>query len=407
MLQEKPVRRQAGSALMAAMVMILALAAILTSLFRLTTAEYMRSRRWRDETRSFYVAEAGMNEAYATLLIDGKTALLDLDYPRTFGSGTYSVEVTLGEDDPELLNNRIRLRVTGGEGREEGGIEVVAWAIPNGEYLFGCFGDDGVLLNSNVVIDSYDSKDGPYPGVAPAGFLANVGSNHDIELDANVQIYGDVVPGPSGALVDGDPGTYVSGATASADDLVVMDPVTVPVVSPSGALIVDGNLTLGPGAVHHTALTIKGGAKLEIVGPAVLVVDDFALLANADLQVDANLGPVEIYATGAFELRSNSTVTTIADRAKDISVFLTADTDGTPAPTVELNSNSAFTGTIYAPDADVKLASNFHVFGAVMAESLEFASNSALHFDEDLLYLDGVEPEYEQLSWRVLSDREE
>jgi hypothetical protein len=407
MMNSPSARRSAGSALLTATVLIIALAAIMTGIFNLTTSEYVKSRRWRDETHSFYVVEAGMNEAFATLDVQGKDALLALAYPRTFGAGTYSVEVELGEDDPDLMDHRIRLTATGGEGREQAAIEVIARAVPNGKYLYAAFGDDGVLLNSNVVIDSFDSNEGPYPGVQPAGYLGNVGSNQDIELDANVEIYGDAVPGPSGVLIDSDPQTYVSGATSSAEAEVVLEPIEVPVIKASPPLSFSGKKTLGPGSAHYKGITVKAGGNLKLVGPAVIVIDKFDLLSNSNLLIDATGGPVEIYATGDFELHSNSSVTTLSQQAKDVSFYLTADTDAKPAPVVSLKSNTEFIGTIYAPNADLTLDSNFEVFGAVMAESLTLASNATLHFDEDLMYLDGVESDYEQVSWRVLSEREE
>ena len=78
MLRKRTASRKAGNSLVTAMIMVLALAAILTAAFQLTTSEYLKSRRWRDETRSFYIAEAGANEALATLVLDGKDELLAL-----------------------------------------------------------------------------------------------------------------------------------------------------------------------------------------------------------------------------------------------------------------------------------------------------------------------------------------
>jgi hypothetical protein len=366
----------------------------------------MRTRRWRDETRSFYVAEAGMNEAFATLIAEGTDGLGGLTYPRPLGKGEYSVAITLGEDDPELLDNRIRLRSIGSEGRASVGIEVIAWAVPNGNYLYAAFGDEGVLINSNALIDSFDSEDGPYGGMPPHGTLANVGSNQDIELSANTEVYGDVIPGPTGVLIDSAPQTVISGSTGSAAAPVVLDPITVPPIASSGPLTVGGAQSLGPGPVHRSAITVQAGGTLTIVGPATLVVDDFSLNASGALIIDSASGPVEIYGTGDFELKSNSTVTTTSGQAKALAIFLTGDTDATPAAQIALQSNSEFTGTIYAPDADLVIESNFHLFGSVLAEQVEIASNAQLHFDEDLLYLDGVLPEFEQLAWRLISPQE-
>jgi putative adhesin len=235
-----------------------------------------------------------------------------------------------------------------------------------------------------------------------------VGSNQDIELSSNVGVFGDATPGPSGVVIDSAPAADVYGATSPADEPVVLDPVVVPSIPLSGGpLTVAGAKTVGPGPVHYKAVTVKAGGTLKIKGPATVVIDDLAVLSNANVIIDSASGPVEIYGTGDFELRSNSTITTLGQHAKDLSVFLTGDTDAFPAPIITLNSNSDFIGTIYAPEADLKLDSNFELFGAVVAESVTLASNSALHFDEDLLYEDGVEPQYEQLSWRVLSAQEE
>jgi len=397
---------RAGHALATAMLMILALSAIVTALFTMTTAEYMRSREWRDETRSFYVAEAGMNEAFAALVGAGPAGVAALAYPRTLGQGEYSVLMTLGEDDPAMLDNRVLLRSIGSEGRATVGIEVIAWAVPNGDYLYAAFGDEGVLLNSNVTIDSFDSNDGPYAGPMPAGALANVGSNGDVELESNTEIWGDVIPGPSGVLIDSAPNSDVSGATSSAEDLVALDPITVPAIASTGPLTVGGATSLGPGAVHRSTVTVTSGGVLTIVGPATVVIDDFELNANSDLVIDSTGGPVEIFGTGDFELKSNSRVTTTGQQARDCAVYLSGDTGATPPAVIDLSSNSDFTGTIYAPAADLVLASNFHLFGSLVGASIELASNAQLHFDEDLLYEDGVLPEFEQLAWQVISKQE-
>jgi hypothetical protein len=398
---------KAGNALATAVLMILALSAILSALFTMTTAEYVKSRRWRDETRSFYVAEAGANEAYATLVAEGTGGLAALVYPRTIGQGAYTVDVTLGEDDPDLLDNRVRLVSRGQEGRAQAGIEVIAWAVPNGKFLYAAFGDQGVHLNSNSVIDSYDSNDGPYVGPPPVGAMGSIGSNEDISFDANVAVYGDVTPGPGGVVIDSAPNTLIFGATGAAEDPVVLEPVTVPGAPPGGALVVDGPQTFGPGSVHWSGVTVHSDGALRIVGPATVVVDDLSVLSNGELVIDAAGGPVEIYSTGDFDLRSNSYLTATSAQAKDVSIYLTGDTDASPAPTIALNSNAEFTGTIYAPNADLVLESNFHLYGAVMAEEVELASNAELHFDEDLLYQDGVLPDYEQLAWRILPAQEE
>ena len=90
--------------------------------------------------------------------------------------------------------------------------------------------------------------------------------------------------------------------------------------------------------------------------------------------------PIEFYTSGTFKVASNSTIVTTNKSAPDATLFFT----GGPGQTVDLRSNSEFYGSIYAPDADVIVNSNFEVFGAVVADSITLDSNCKIHYDEAL-----------------------
>jgi hypothetical protein len=132
--------------------------------------------------------------------------------------------------------------------------------------------------------------------------------------------------------------------------------------------------------------------------------------ANSTLTFDATDGPITVYALGSFDLRSNSTVATTS---KDPSM-LTLNLSGTHAsasassPTIAFSSNSAFYGTIYAPQLSVIIASNFEVYGMIRARWLELSSNARIHFDEQLVNggLDAGQ-DYEILGWRALEGQME
>jgi hypothetical protein len=63
-------------------------------------------------------------------------------------------------------------------------------------------------------------------------------------------------------------------------------------------------------------------------------------------------------------------------------------------------------GTIYAPNASLRIPSNFEIFGALKAKQVEMASNTQIHFDENLLYDPNAADIYEVVSWRRLSQEE-
>jgi hypothetical protein len=325
------------------------------------------------------------------------------DAPVEFGPSSYWVEI-------EALDARTySLRSTGADDVTPVRLELVVGKKPTGFFQFAAFGADGVVLDSNAFIDSYDSSLGSYDSQVQggndwAGEKGNVGSNGDIELKANTEIHGDVKPGPGGTLDDSAPNTFVSGSTEPADEPVDMPPIDVPVVASSGSISTGSSATIGPGTVHYDSILVNGGGTLTVVGPAVVVVDDFELKSNSALVFDTANGPVQVYGTGDFVLKSNSDVITPSDSALDVTLFLSADNSPPGAAhQVELSSNSDFVGAIYAPNATFSLGSNFDVYGSIMCGFLDLSSHGQIHFDEALLYDGfGASGEVEALLWRRL-----
>jgi hypothetical protein len=394
---------RSGSALIVAVLFMLVLGGMAASLVAMNGAFHKEHQRSREATLAFYLAEAGLNEAYASLVTVGDVATKTIVYPKTLGQGTYSVEQLYGQDDDTVIRlDRVRLRSVGDGGEGPVGVELMTWKVPTGSFRWGIFGDQWVDIDSNSLVDSFNSNDGPYDPTAANDFC-NVGSNGSINVDANSTIQGDAMVGPTGTLDDSDPGVTIAGETGMLSTPEPMPAIVVPSIASTGPLIVNGAMTLPSGDRHYSTLTVNGGGTLTVMGPARLVLDSAVIKSNSTWIIDATNGPVEIYATGTFDLRSNSSITTIAQQARDISVNITSSNLTPPASTIAFNSNSLFTGTIYAPNALVTLAANFQLYGAVKAEQVQIASNSQLHFDEDLLYDPNVPQVYERLAWRPLS----
>ncbi|MFT6110400.1 MAG: hypothetical protein ACJA2W_003326, partial [Planctomycetota bacterium] len=119
------------------------------------------------------------------------------------------------------------------------------------------------------------------------------------------------------------------------------------------------------------------------------VVDDFLMGTGTTLVFDTSSGPIELYSAHDFVLESNTTVVTNGNSAVDVKLFLSGDNRGNNPNTndqVSLSANAAFTGVIYAPNAEILLGSNFEIYGSVMAGALDLSSNGRIHFDEALLY---------------------
>jgi hypothetical protein len=384
---------------------MLVLGGMAAALVTVTDAFHREHEHSRANAASFYLAESGINEVYASLATVGDTATKGMAFPKALGPGTYSVDQLYGQDDDSVIRlDRVRLRSVGDGGEGPVGVELMVWKVPTGFFRWGIFGDQWVDIDSNSLVDSFDSNDGPYAiGVPYVNDFGNVGSNGDINVDANAQIYGEAMVGPSGVLDDDDPGVIIAGDTGSLTTPEPMPPIVVPAIASSGPLTVSGDLTIPQGDRHYTSLTVNGGAVLTVQGPARLVLDAAVIRSNSQWVIDASGGPVEIYATGTFEVKSHAVVKTIAQHARDISLNITSSNIIPPIETIAFKSSSQFTGTIYAPNALISLASNFTLYGAVKAAQVRMRSNSKLHFDEDLLYDPNVPQVYERLAWRPLS----
>jgi hypothetical protein len=398
-------RPTSGSVLVLGLLLLLALGSLTATLSVLQLRLRQEHARAQEDLRAFCVAEAGLNEARVVLQQEGFAGLGALAYPREIGSGSYAIELVDGRDDRSIDVDRVRLRSVGESGRNPAGVQLMLRHVPTGAYEFAAFGAEGVRLNSNVDIDSFDSGDGAYPdGVDFVNDFGNVGSFEAIAFDSNVSVHGDALVGTDGTFDDDQPGVLVSGDQEACELSEPMPVIAVPSFPTRGTLSTSRPTTLPPGNYHYDALTV-GSGKLTIQGPATLVVDAFVLDNNAQLVVDATNGPVQLYATGNYVQRSNSSVTTSTGSARDLAVVITSDNRRSRA-TVDLRSNAEFTGTIYAPNARLSLASNFTVYGALKAAYIELASNTRIHFDEDLLYDPDAEDLFERVSWRRLSQAE-
>ncbi|HEX6882088.1 MAG TPA: hypothetical protein VF530_01845 [Planctomycetota bacterium] len=400
-----PDRTDCGSVLVLSLLLLVALGGLTTTLALYNLRLQAEHERARDDLRAFCVAEAGLNEAHAVLLAEGFAGARALAYPRATSSGSYAVELLDGRDDDSIDLDRVRLRSVGTAGRDPVGVQLMLYHVPTGKFRFAIFGAEGVRLNSNVVVDSYDPADGPYPDkVEFVNDFGNVGSFDMIEIHANVSVYGDALVSETGVFDDGAPMVKVTGDQQAGELEEEMPAITVPVLTSKGNLSVTSGATIPAGLHRYDSLAVTGGT-LRIQGPATVVVDNFTMTSKTALQIDTTGGPVTFYATGNVKLDSNSRIRTNNQSARDFELLITSD-NRKGGKTVDLSSNAEFVGTIYAPNARLRLPSNFRVFGAVKAAQVELASNGKIHFDEGLLYDPLAADLFEVVSWRRLSRAE-
>jgi len=401
-LRQQPLPARRASALVIVTVVLAVLLVLLAAFVRLVGAAHSEQNQQSDGLQLQYVAEAALGESYLELEEGREPDQGSAEEPREFGHVSYWVE-------SEDLGTRVyALRASALERQARERLELVVREIPDGFFRYAVFGAEGVTFDTSSFVDSYDSSLGWYDDQVAdghAGTAGNVGSNNDIALRTNTQIYGNATPGPEHTVKFLGPNGLVSGLTDAAEELVPLPPVVVPSIKSSGTAIVKKKtLVLGPGDVHYSSVQVSSGGSVEIRGPARVVFDDLLMAANTRLEMFTNAGPVEIYGTGNFRMQSNSHLVTHTIRPQDAAIYLSSNNvDGTPKSVIEFNANSQYTGLIYAPRAGIAIQTMFEIYGSVMARGVALGSNSAIHYDESLLFDDdNGPPVYEQVSWRPI-----
>ena len=249
-----------GSAMVTVMVVMAVLFVLLAAFLRLVGAAHSEQTHSRDSLQVMYVAEAGLAEAYLALEEERPVPVSSAEAPLEFGHVNYWV-------DHEPLGMRVHaLRGTAVERTSRERIELVVREIPDGFFRYAVFGDEGVTFDTSSFVDSYDSTLESYEeqydsDTRHAGEHGNVGSNVDINLQTNTEIYGSASPGPEHVVNFLGPGTIVTGSIEPATALVPLPPVVVPAIASSGTAVVKRTeLVLGPGDVHYSSVRVSSGS---------------------------------------------------------------------------------------------------------------------------------------------------
>lgn len=361
-----------------------------------------------DSKRAFYIAEAGLSEAYQGLRI-GKSGNVGSDLiPARFGNGVFWVVAE------HMGSGRLALKSTGLCGRGRAALSVVVENTGDSIAALGVFTGQSMTVRPGCLLDSFDSRLGTYDEQG-GGAEARVGSNAEVSVQGNraapTTIRGDVAPGPS-STVTRTANTTITGSTAPRGSCEQLPPITIPEITVQGSMIqANRRQTLEmPGGEHAwQSLTIKTGASAVLYGPATIVADTITVETGANLTIDSSSGPISLYATQKLDLQSGSTLATPAAAPEGVTLFVDGesgvdlDHDGVVDQPVTMAATGQFYGTLYAPKADVTVASSLEIFGALSARSLVLSEQSRVHFDRALASAPpGASSLPHTLCWRIV-----
>jgi hypothetical protein len=280
---------------------------------------------------------------------------------------------------------------------------------PSSSFNYGLFGTGtgcgDVTFGGNGTTDSYDGSQGPYSTSNSSNTGGDVGSNGNVSINGNnAQIGGSigVLPQPPSTTVAEGPcpgsnyttstpgntgiapgaGNGVVPLSAPVQFIAPPSPVPAPPTTPVtytsstslvpgtyGSISVSGRatLTLAPGVYNINSLQLSGQSSI-VITPLGQVVLNIAGTCPAPC---TSPGPV-------LDLSGNS-VNNLTLNANQFQI----NYGGTGSVNVTGNASTSYF-VLNAPKANVTIAGNGAIFGAVLGSTIKVPGNAQFHYDKSV-----------------------
>ena len=279
------------------------------------------------------------------------------------------------------------------------------------------------LNGNNVRVDSFDSTmSSASAWVTNWGYglyaIAKSRANGNVATDSSLigaisvgqaNIYGHLDTGPGGTATVGNNG-YVgplpqvgSGVQPgyTKDDMNVVFPdVVLPTGAGSWQLVPANNVITNSG--NYVIYSIYGNLTINASNVVLYVSGVINMSGQSAITVTTNVNSATIYVGGpSFSLSGQATINNQKQNAHTVGVY------GLPSLTsISFGGNAAFTGTIYAPEADFSFGgggnNTYDYVGSLVANSCKLNGHANFHYDESLAR-NGPGIGYIPASWQELS----
>lgn len=396
-------------------VMAFLLLLALPFLFQLST-EYRLTNKTYKSSAALSLAEAGVERAiwelnYGDISIwSGDSSLRTMtisSFQAAEGNVIGDVEIKVVEpdaDDP-VVESTGRVSYVGSQevGRT---VRSVLGGYP--PFKFAAFGDDGIMIDQDVEIDSYDSRNGAYGNPGNAGSEGDIGTNSVVDsaiyIDQNADISGDALSGYESdpdQVITTDPNANIDG-----EKRALPVPIEFPQIIPPEGLTPMGDYSMsGTDSIffsgQYGSFTMENNSVVTIEDDVILyITGDFYMDQNSRLDIADGASLQIIMGSGSFEMDQSSTMNNLSQDPTKFVLFGTESFTGD----IYIDQSSEFYGAIYAPNAFVELDQGNGFYGAIIAKEILFDQTTVLHYDkalEDLEILPSMGSLYEVKSWQV------
>ncbi len=379
---EKKHQEQGFVLLVALIVMVFLLLLVAPFLFQLSNDSILATKNCKS-SKALSLAEAGIERTIWELNYgdisgwDGDSSERTLTisgFQTAAGEVVGDIEITITDpegDDPIIESNgrvvfgssQIRTRI----------VQVGLGGFP--AFSFGAFGNDGMYIDRQITVDSYDSRNGAYGGVN-IGSEANIGTNSTVSggvwIDANSEIKGNVFSG-----YDSDPDLVISanasatiyGEKRSLHSSFVLPSVLAPVGLPDRGdySLEDDDLDTINVNGEYGSFSLGTNATLTIEGDVILyITGDFYMDVNSVLEIASGASLTIYLGAGDFEMDAGAAINNLSLDPSKLLIYGTGSFTGE----IYMDQNTEFYGAIYASKGNVRLDASSGFYGAAVAKNV-------------------------------------
>lgn len=381
-------KKERGSAIPLAVVAVLILLAMGTGLLSMGLNSRTFSIRSTSDITARCAADAGltmalfqMNQKLNAQPWSESTLPRSIDESLPYCDATFSYAVT-----GDLVNG---YRVTSIGRSDQAQRTVSATLELRGLFEYAILTKETLILKPDTLVDGYNSQD-PLDTDVDVEISTQSTADSSVILNAGVIVDGDITVG-----VGGDPETGIKdlGATTG-DQLSAIMEEPLPLITPPALpdmgtnIIATGEtVTLTPAdSGQYDNIFIKNvdtAGVVEISGGDVVlyITGDIELGESSELVVKDG-SSLTVYIDGDIHCRTNSGINAEFP-PEDPTKFQLYGTSETQQ-FFDIKAKSDWSGTIYAPNADVILYAKGDFYGSIVSNTFELKSGGNYYYDEAL-----------------------
>jgi Tfp pilus assembly protein PilX len=421
-------RGQSGGALIMVLVITTLVGSVLVAYLSMLKSQNTYSSRSLAWNTAMPMAEAGIEEALAHINYSGTTNLASNGWVKT--NNQYVGERTLTNGYAKIMISTDTAPFIISTGYVKAPLQnayisrtVRAGTRKRSPFQAG-FTAKGSVTMSGGMLDSFDSSDPLYATVGYGAATRHANGKIQTASSAlgaintgNALVYGKVSTAPGGTAIPGSSGSVgdiawnanpgnkgsIEPGYSSADVNLSLEDVAVPFTNgyatpSSGSYAYQGTnytykldsgnykLSSDLNLASHDTIVVTSNAVLYLTG-------QFSIAGNAYIYIPPG-GNLKLYIGSPSASIGGGGVMNGTGNATNFSIFCL----GT-CTSMSYAGNSAFIGTVYAPQTDLTLTGTADAFGALVGKTINVGGNLNFHYDEAL---GGGNSKYIVISWSEL-----